>query len=225
MNDPSPSAPRREPIFNNVPAVVVGLATAILAASVVVLLGSESLQNQAVNAGAIFIGETPPRPLGPAAPFVLHTFLHGGWAHLLMNLAGVIAFGVAAARRLGDDLFGAAAFLILFFAAAAAGGFAEIATPRSEPAILIGASGGVFGLIGAAVYVLGARGHRLPAPFSRRVLTMLAPWVVVNLVIAALGGRFMGAQMAWVAHLGGLAAGWLLFPLLVAILDQKRSSM
>ena len=121
------------------------------------------------------------------------------------------------ARRLGRDLVGAGALFALFFASVVAGAAAHVAVAGDDPGYLIGASGGVFGLIGAAVYVLRSPRGALPHPLSRRVLVALAPWALVNVMIAALGGRFMGADVAWVAHLGGLAAGWALFPVLVRL--------
>jgi membrane associated rhomboid family serine protease len=220
-----PTIPRaREPIFNDVPAVVLALAAVIVLASGIGLAGPEPLRAFVWNAGAVVVGERPPRPLGTAAPLALHALLHGGWTHLTMNLAGLAAFGVAAARRLGRGPRGAGLFLVLFFGSAVAGAAAQLALPADGPTVMVGASGGVSGLIGAAAYLLGARSSRLPSPVSRRVLGMLAPWVVVNLVIAGAGGSFMGMNVAWVAHIGGLAAGWLAFPALAALADQNSRS-
>lgn len=85
-------------------------------------------------------------------------------------------------------------------AVAGAGTFALIG-PDDNP--MVGASGAVFGLIGAWKFweYEVRRNWKLPmAPLWR----MLAGLVVLNVVLwVALGGL-----LAWESHLGGFVAGW-----------------
>jgi membrane associated rhomboid family serine protease len=96
---------------------------------------------------------------------------------------------------------------------------------------VVGASGAISGLMGAAVRMLpgqvppwmaGAQPGEAPlAPlFSRQIMVFTAVWLAVNLA-AGLTGLGMGTQsvaVAWQAHLGGFAAGLLL----VTAFDRLR---
>jgi membrane associated rhomboid family serine protease len=212
MTDEQPPPRTREPFFGDVPLSVVLLGGAIGFVSAAALLAPPAISNLIFWTCAVKVGPGPfgaEQPLGPWAPYGLHVFAHGGWAHLLLNLAGLAAFGAACARRLRAPL----AFLGFFALCGVAGALTEAALPRDAPTTMLGASSGVFGLIAGATYVRASRGGRLAPLASRAMLMGLAPWVVINLVTAGAGGGAFGGNIAWAAHLGGLAAGALTFPL------------
>ena len=77
-------------------------------------------------------------------PFT-HAFLHAGWDHLIINLLWFAIFATPVARR-----YGGVAMTVLFLVSAAAGALLFAATTLPQVQILIGASGGVAGLTGAA---------------------------------------------------------------------------
>lgn len=217
MYEPSPPL-ARPPVFNNVPGEVIALCAAIAAVSALILLAPRALSDTLFTATAVFAGpgaaETP-QPLGKLAPYALHVFAHGSWAHLGLNLAALLAFGAAVARRLQAPW----RFFALFFAAAIAGALVEAAAFPERATTLVGASGGVFGLIGATAWFMGSGFRAAPrgagyAPLAA-VAARLAPWAIINVVVGLAGGDFLGlGHIAWVAHLGGLAAGAALFPVL-----------
>lgn len=202
--------PRREPILGDVPPEVAGLGLVILIVSGAALAVGGSLAYAIYAACTLVVGDpTPPRqPLGPYAPYVLHVLVHGGWIHLALNLAGLAAFGSGAARRLRSPVL----FIAFFVLCSVAGALAEALLPREGATSVVGASSGVFGLVAAATYARFGPGP-LPPLFSRAVLLGLAPWAAINLIIPVVGLSLGGAGVAWAAHLGGLAAGALLFPL------------
>ena len=77
-------------------------------------------------------------------------------------------------------------------------------------ALVVGASGAVSGLMGAAARLIGGGGR--PGPiFSRPVLGMGGGWLAINLLIAVFGGSFLpgagSAGVAWEAHIAGFVAG------------------
>ncbi len=214
---PPPQRPVRQPI-GSVPAVVGWLIAIISAVTAAQLLGPFALREALLSAGLVQINTGFEQPLGAAAPYVLHAFLHAGWMHLILNMVALLAFGTAAARALGDDGRGVIAFLVLFFVSVVAGALVQVALHNAvapgEPLVLLGASSGVSGAIAGSVYVYRAyRPGRLPAPWSGRYLGGLLPWIVLNLIVGALGASTpMGGQVAWAAHIGGLIAGAVGFP-------------
>jgi membrane associated rhomboid family serine protease len=196
------------------PRVVLNLAAAIVLASATVLVGPSAVSDFIYSACAVPLGYAPgeiSQPLGPLAPYVLHVFVHGGWMHLGLNMLGLVAFGAPVARRLHSPLL----FLAFFFFTSVVGAATEAQVPVSEPTSMVGASTGAFGLIAASTYVrLAPADGPLPTLLSRPVITGLIPWTAINLILPFVGAGALGyGQVAWAAHLGGLAAGALTFPL------------
>ena len=133
--------------------------------------------------------------------------LHGGWAHVAMNAVGALAFGAPVARLLSRGM-GPLAFVALYIASGvvAAGGYG-LCHPGSE-SYLIGASGAVFGLIGAATRLMGGHGRVMPL-FHSAVLKQAGAWMAANLIIGLIGlaPGMGGASIAWEAHAFGFLFG------------------
>ena len=147
-------------------------------------------------------------------------FLHGGWLHLLGNLAFLLVFG--------DDVEGKLSkgkFLALYLGSGLAATAAQIvATPRSTLP-LIGASGAIAGVLGAflvlfpkaklaGVLPLGC----LVIPMRSRAYLFIPFWFLLQLygALSAAPGSAVGG-VAWYAHLAGFAAG----PVLLIALRRK----
>ncbi|MEM7237882.1 MAG: rhomboid family intramembrane serine protease [Pseudomonadota bacterium] len=134
---------------------------------------------------------------------VTHGFLHGGLIHLGMNCAVFLAIGHTIARTAGVK-----PMLVCFFTSVIAGALFFGLIAKTE-AVLIGASGGVFGLLGMLTgwREMLLRSYGLSrAPVWRLILGLAA----VNLLFAFGTDGFGGGQLAWEAHLGGFACGWIL---------------
>ncbi|PHS23824.1 MAG: hypothetical protein COA84_10530 [Robiginitomaculum sp.] len=207
----------KEPVFGEIPPILLWLCGTIIITSALVLLAPVSLSNTIMGAMAVQYGPLQlAQPLGPWPPFILHAFVHGGWLHLIMNIFGLLAFGTPIARWLDLTLGkakGNLAFLVVFFSTALAGALAENAyllLTNASGAILVGASGGLMGLIGVLVRLNYGR-EFMPLPlFSRTVLKAALPWVGLNVLIAFVGMPGVSAAVAWPAHLGGLFTGMVL---------------
>jgi rhomboid protease GluP len=135
--------------------------------------------------------------------FLTSMFLHGGLLHIGFNAWALYALGPESER-----IYGTARFLAIYFIAGLAGGVASYAL-SAYPAV--GASGAIFGLIGAlAVFYYLSR--ELLGRAARQQFGSLITVIMINLFI----GFSSGGLIDNFAHLGGLAGGaligWLLAP-------------
>ncbi len=221
----------REPIFN-VPRVVVLLLAAFAAVHLVRYLLSEE-QAAWLTAALAFIparltgmaSELPGGDVAGVSQFVTHLFVHGDLTHLAINSAWLLAFGSSVARRTG-----AARFLAFFVLCGIAGALAYVALSGNALSMMVGASGAISGLMGAAFRFLfqalrdgdteGLAGETRHAPLmslgatltDRRVMLAVAGWTLLNLLLAwGASGLMDGANIAWEAHLGGFYMGLLTF--------------
>jgi membrane associated rhomboid family serine protease len=135
-------------------------------------------------------------------------FVHGGWLHALMNAAFAVAFGAPVARLLGTGARGGAVFSLFYMACGIISGFGYAILHPDAVGPVVGASGAVSGLMGAAARTMDGRGGLGPM-FGPQVLSMGLGWLVVNLVMAVAGGLLTAGAggVAWEAHLIGFAAG------------------
>ena len=164
--------------------------------------------------------------LSALAPLATYMLLHGGFRHLLLNLVWLLPLGAAVARRLGADEYrwgGARAvglFISFYACSGVAGGllYALFNSASATPAV--GASGAVFGLLGAvARFWRGGEIARGPSsapivPLNDRFLLMFSGAnILLNLLIGLLPQAFGFPRVAWEAHVGGYVFGLLAFPI------------
>ena len=224
---------KREPIFN-APGVVVGL----IGLFVLVHMALWLLAGQTAERWTLMLGFSPSRyaghgvalPGGAVAgvtSWLSHAFVHGDWFHLAVNSAWMLAFGSAVARRVGD-----ARFVALFVFGAIAGALGFLVVNWGSEGLVIGASGAISALMGAAFRfvfrALQVGGPRQVADASamvarlsvrevfadRGMLVMIGVYVASNLMLAAFSdGLTSAGGIAWEAHLGGFFAGLLAFSL------------
>ncbi|HJP28386.1 MAG TPA: rhomboid family intramembrane serine protease, partial [Dehalococcoidia bacterium] len=137
---------------------------------------------------------------------VLPMFLHVSFFHMLTNLFGLVIFGSMVER-----IFGTWNFVVIYLMAGILG---NVVSFLAGPNLGVGASGAVFGILGAfGVYLLLNR--RLLGQMGRQQLTTIGVIVAINVV---LGLSISGIDNA--AHFGGLLAGGL-----VALLIAPRERL
>nr|WP_232331299.1 rhomboid family intramembrane serine protease [Agromyces laixinhei] len=129
-------------------------------------------------------------------------FAHGSILHLLLNMYTLWIFG-----QLLEGLLGRWRYLSLYLLAGFAGSVGVLwLAPPNVP--VVGASGAIFGLMGAFLVIQRRLGGQA---------TQLFVLLGINLVI----GFIPGMNVAWQAHLGGLVAGALIG--LIMVETRKRS--
>jgi len=117
-------------------------------------------------------------------------FTHFGFIHLAFNMFALYQLGQIVERAMPH-----VQFALLYFASLLGGSLGALLVGGNEPHITAGASGAVFGLLGAAAIGLHRRGVNI---FSTGIGTAL----LLNLFITfSISGISIGG------HLGGLAAG------------------
>jgi membrane associated rhomboid family serine protease len=151
-------------------------------------------------------------PQFPNAPsfqvwqLLTYGFLHGSLTHLLFNMLALYMFGSEVERLLGPSHF--LQYYLACVVGAAVAQLVVMGNMNLPPLPTVGASGGVFGL-------LLAFGMAYP---QRRIMLLFPPipmpaWLFVTLyglLELYLGVTGSGVGVAHFAHLGGMAAGYVL---------------
>ncbi len=206
--DEAPAAtesPARERLFNAPWPSVVIVAGILLAYGLQSILapGDEGIRTWGLTPADLWRG----RWLG----LLTVMFVHGGWAHALMNTLGALAFGPPVARLMGPGLKGAGLFFLFYLVCGVISTLGYVAMHLHGAAPVVGASGAIAGLMGAAARLLGPDARPITPIFSQPVISLGAGWLVVNVLEVIFGGPLMGgAQIAWEAHIVGFIAGVLL---------------
>ena len=124
-------------------------------------------------------------------------FLHGGFIHLWLNGLALFIFGIVAEKH-----YGSRRFAVIYLISGFAGGVASYGL--NQGAVGVGASGAIFGVVGALAGLLISRGRTMGRT-GKRDLASIIVMIAINLAI----GWLLPFIDNW-AHLGGLAAGFVL---------------
>ena len=191
----------------NTPQVTYVLSAVIASVSLFALYAT----NMGTSVGNLaFIPAQPFRYLG--LTFLTSFLLHGGWAHLLGNLYFLIVFGSCVEDRLGQGKY-----LALILTAAVVGDTLHAALDPHSEIPLIGASGGIAGLV--VFFGLAFPRARMAYVFFFRfwrsipALGFVLFWVLAQVMGARAQIKGFG-DVAYLAHLGGALVGlifWLVW--------------
>ena len=166
------------------------------------LIGNTRWRALAYQNGAFWTGLLnnwrPNYPAQPWAMFVTYQGLHATLMHLLGNMLVLFLVGRILVARIGQMWFAA---IYLLSGIGGGLGFALL-TESAQP--MVGASGALFGIVGAWKwqdwFFYSQQG------FSRSSLVFdVIGLVLLNVVMWVV----QDGQLAWEAHLGGFLTGWL----------------
>jgi len=214
------------PLSSGVTPARSGLAIATLTFSCLLVLGFAwqllivpgvlfSPSGLAFVPGSLFGGADLPygsAVIPPPATLVTHQFLHAGWLHLAANLLFLWIFGPRV-----EATVGAGPWTVLLLACGVAAALSQAWPETSSPVAMIGASGGISGLLGAYLVLHPRDEFRLTLPGVPGM--QLPAWAILLLwfglqAISALWAEVLPGGVAFRAHVGGFACGLLVAPVL-----------
>ena len=165
----------------------------------------------------VFQGDTLPTKLTlvPAwTTIITSMFLHGGWLHLGGNMLYLWIFGDNV-----EDAMGRIRFVLFYLLCGVAAALAQAAINPSSPIPMVGASGGIAGVLGAylvlhpkaavrclMVIIVFFRFINLPA------WLVLGGWIGLQFAAAPQTFQGTGGGIAYMAHIGGFVVGVALIP-------------
>ncbi|WP_146592180.1 rhomboid family intramembrane serine protease [Puniceibacterium confluentis] len=214
MSAPAPPPPRHPSRWLPWPPALLVLLLASLLPGLVLLLadlglaGPPYLRLLAYRLGAfqpdLLTGAAQPVfAAQPVLMFLSYGVLHTGPVHLAGNLAALLYLGrLTLERRPAAGLWA----IYLLASLGAAGMFALAGPPH---ATMAGASGALFGLLGAWCVDSGLLGPQGPKAAPRPLAQLLRLLACAGaLILFDIGGRFLiGTPVAWQAHTGGFLSG------------------
>ncbi len=191
---------RKEPI---VTYAIMGICVIIFALTYI--LGDGSTSNTTlINFGANFTSLTVN---GDYYRLFTSMFLHIGFIHLFCNMYSLNIIG-----REIENFFGKIKYLIIYLLSGVCGSL--LSTAFNPDTISAGASGAIFGLMGALVYF----GYYFRAYLGATMTRSIIPIVAINLLIG-----FLVTGVDNFAHIGGFVGG-ILIAMLVGVPDKSRKS-
>jgi membrane associated rhomboid family serine protease len=152
--------------------------------------------------------DTPGGHLGIPAEitYLTYMFLHGGWMHLIGNMLFLWTFGDNV-----EHATGRLRFLLFYLACGVTGGVAHYFANPGSTLPLVGASAAIAGVV-AAYLMLFPHAKIWVLLFLRIPLRLSAKWILGAWVLFQFANLLVvtDEQVAWWAHIGGLAAGAIL---------------
>jgi membrane associated rhomboid family serine protease len=170
-------------------------------------------------------------PQAPGPPLIWITlltsmFMHGGYGHIAGNMLYLWIFGNNVENR-----FGHVWFLVFYLTAGLVGSLAQVMMAADSVIPNLGASGAIAGVMGA-YSVLFPR-NRVNAVFFYNVITVpaflvLGMWIAMQLVsgYGAIAATSAGSGgVAYMAHIGGFAAGVVVATFARMLIKQEPDSV
>jgi rhomboid family protein len=186
---------------------------ALIAMNVAVFLVELSGGDQFINDWAFIPERFSEEPIVYAVTIFTAMFMHASWFHLFGNMLFLWIFGDNV-----EDRFGHVQFLIFYLLAGVAATIAQFVMAPHSSVPNLGASGAIAGVLGA--YILMFPQERVNVLLGNMIVAMPAViviglWIALQLfsgigTIAHAHGTTDVGGVAYMAHIGGFLAGFLL---------------
>ncbi len=217
------------PLRDNVPSRSWPLVTVLLIAANFYVFYQELMLSDASLGKTIYaLGLVPADFLARLArepftfttylPFVTNLFLHGGWMHILGNMWYLWIFGDNIEDRLGKFRF-----LFFYIMCGVLANVAQVIVDPTSRVPTVGASGAISGVLGAYLMLFPTARIATLIPlfpifpiFRIPALLFLPVWFLLQLQQGTLALFSVGTGIAWWAHIGGFASGFVLVKIVKA---------
>jgi len=150
-------------------------------------------------------------PSGDFVTILSSMFMHGGWLHLGGNMLYLWIFGDNV-----EDRFGHLRFLAFYLVCGAAATFAQLAFTTGSSLPNLGASGAIAGVLGAYLLFFPQRRVTVLVGYwgimEMPAIIVIGLWFVLQLFlgIGSIGAAADTGGVAFMAHVGGFIAGYVL---------------
>src|SRR4030066_733625 len=189
-----------------VPVVTYGLIAVNVLFFIVELTGGNAFIEKWAFVPSRFLAN----PLADFLTLFTAMFMHAGWLHLGGNMLYLWIFGDNVENRLGHIKF-----TIFYLLCGLAATFAQLAFSLGSNVPNLGASGAIAGVLGA--YILLFPQGRVRVLQGRQViqvpaLIVIGIWIVLQFFsgIGSIANTAQTGGVAYLAHIGGLVAGFVL---------------
>jgi membrane associated rhomboid family serine protease len=150
----------------------------------------------------------------PYLTLITSQFMHGGWLHLIGNMAYLWVFGQNV-----EDLFGPIHYLVFYLVCGVMASLAQVAIDPQSSVPNLGASGAIAGVLGAYLVLFPLASIRTAVWFGPFVtlpsipaFVLIGGWFLMQFAsgVGSLGASAEQGGVAYWAHIGGFVfgAGW-----------------
>ncbi|WP_138495540.1 rhomboid family intramembrane serine protease [Paenibacillus pinistramenti] len=143
--------------------------------------------------------------------YVTAIFLHVSFSHLLFNCFAILVFAPPLERLLGWWRYA-----LVFLVSGILGNALSMAMYRHamEPTLSVGASGAIYGVYGAFLYIALLQRQIMDEGSRRTLYAILMVGVIFSFAVSSTN---------WMAHLGGLIGGFFMYGLLIRLTGRFKT--
>jgi membrane associated rhomboid family serine protease len=172
----------------------------------------------------VIIIEQQPGPTPIYLTLVTSIFLHGNGFHLIGNMLYLLVFGRNVERAMGSGLF-----LVFYLVVGVAAGMTHVFVNPDGLAPYLGASGAISGIMGAYFFLFPFNWVKVWLIFAVvqvPTIFVLGGWVLLQFLdsMDAVQSGQVQVGIAYWAHVGGFAAGFLFVATLLAMLKMLSAT-
>lgn len=140
--------------------------------------------------------------------YVTSVFLHNGFDHFLFNSFAIFVFAPPLEFMLGKGRYA-----LLYLGSGIFGNLISMIAYNDSLVQSVGASGAIYGLYGAYLFLVLFRRQSLDPQSRKTVVLFLALGAIYTVAYPAIN---------WAAHLGGLAGGLIIFSRIVSSFRKNK---
>lgn len=143
--------------------------------------------------------------------YISSIFIHAGFSHLLFNNFALLVFAPPLER-----LLGAWRYTLVYMLSGILGNLFTVAhyNRTGEVLISMGASGAIYGIYGAFLYIALLQRQSMDDSSRKTVYGILILGIIVSLA--------SNQNINWVAHFGGLVGGFFIYGLMARVMRKRH---